>query len=322
MQNLNEKLKYEFNKPILILTVIFVITFIIFFIWKTPEFLLKPSDIKPKNPKNLSREEQKELIELRNEYRKTLSQIVGGALFLFGLYLTYRRITATERSVEINREVQITERFTIAIEQLGHKRLEVRLGGIYALERIARDSERDHWTVMEILTAYIRERVPFNLEADQLRTDQIEKKEIINEHLKLKPLSIDIQAALTVLGRRKWISKEPGFILLDRVNIRRAYLVKANLDNAILLKSNLKGAYLQEANLKGADLFDTNLEGANLLNTNLNGAILWAANLQGSRNLEIKQISKVRTLYEAKLDLNIMKQIKKDFPHLLERPKD
>jgi hypothetical protein len=36
----------------------------------------------------------------------------------------------------------------------------VRLGGIYALERIARDSESDHWAVMEVLTAFVREQPP------------------------------------------------------------------------------------------------------------------------------------------------------------------
>jgi hypothetical protein len=39
---------------------------------------------------------------------------------------------------------------------LGSGQMEVRLGGIYALERIARDSARDHWPIMEILTAYLQ----------------------------------------------------------------------------------------------------------------------------------------------------------------------
>ena len=36
----------------------------------------------------------------------------------------------------------------------------IRLGGIYALERIARDSEKDHGPIMEVLTAYVREKAP------------------------------------------------------------------------------------------------------------------------------------------------------------------
>jgi hypothetical protein len=66
----------------------------------------------------------------------------------------------------LSREGQITDRFTKAIEQLGSlddkgkPKLEIRLGGIYALERIARDSERDHTVIMEVLTTYVREHSP------------------------------------------------------------------------------------------------------------------------------------------------------------------
>jgi hypothetical protein len=51
----------------------------------------------------------------------------------------------------------VTERYTRAIEQLGSDKIDIRLGGIYSLERIATDSTRDHPTIMEVLTAFIRE---------------------------------------------------------------------------------------------------------------------------------------------------------------------
>ncbi|HEY6248387.1 MAG TPA: hypothetical protein VI685_00410, partial [Candidatus Angelobacter sp.] len=85
-----------------------------------------------------------------NEARKTLAQIVGGTLLLIGFYATWK-------GIGLSREGQITDRFAKAIEQLGAAKAGVRVGGIYALERIAKDSERDHWTVMEVLTAYIRD---------------------------------------------------------------------------------------------------------------------------------------------------------------------
>jgi hypothetical protein len=94
-----------------------------------------------------------------NEARKTLAQILGGAFVLAGLY-------SSVETFDLSREGQITDRFTKAIEQLGtlddqdRKKLEVRLGGIYALERIARDSERDHDVIMEVLTSYVREHSP------------------------------------------------------------------------------------------------------------------------------------------------------------------
>ena len=51
----------------------------------------------------------------------------------------------------------MTDRYTKAIKRSALKKLDVRIGGVYALERIARDSARDHPTVMEVLGAFIRE---------------------------------------------------------------------------------------------------------------------------------------------------------------------
>jgi hypothetical protein len=48
--------------------------------------------------------------------------------------------------------------------------LEVRLGGIYALERIARDSPTDHWTIIEVLSTYVRENSPARNYAFNLAT--------------------------------------------------------------------------------------------------------------------------------------------------------
>jgi hypothetical protein len=56
---------------------------------------------------------------------------------------------------------RVTERLTRAIDQLGHQNLDVRLGCIYALERIAVDSERDRSTIAEVLTAFVRGHAPW-----------------------------------------------------------------------------------------------------------------------------------------------------------------
>jgi hypothetical protein len=80
---------------------------------------------------------QNERIGLQNQVRTTLLQAFGGAFLLVTAYITWRQ-------VQVNREGQITERFTRAIEHLGAaEHLDVRLGGIYALERIAHDSHNE-----------------------------------------------------------------------------------------------------------------------------------------------------------------------------------
>ncbi len=67
-----------------------------------------------------------------------------------------------------DRQRRITESFAKAVEQLGSDKLEVRLGGIYSLERISKESPDDYWTVMENLTAFVRERSRRN-EAERTR---------------------------------------------------------------------------------------------------------------------------------------------------------
>ena len=63
----------------------------------------------------------------------------------------------TAQNYRLARQGQVTDRYTKAVEQIGSDKLDVRIGGIYALERIARDSARDHPPVMAVLTAFVRE---------------------------------------------------------------------------------------------------------------------------------------------------------------------
>jgi hypothetical protein len=56
----------------------------------------------------------------------------------------------------------VTARYTKAIEQLGSGKLDVRIGGIYALERIAHNSPQDQPAVLEVLAAFIREQLMRN----------------------------------------------------------------------------------------------------------------------------------------------------------------
>ena len=100
-------------------------------------------------------------------------------MLLLGAYFTYRQLQTGREQLEVARQQaqatakqareqvaiseqgQITERFTRAVDQLGSERPDVRLGGIYALERIANDSPPDQSTIGEVLTAYIRQRSPW-----------------------------------------------------------------------------------------------------------------------------------------------------------------
>ncbi len=116
------------------------------------------------------------------------------------------QLKVAQNQLQVAQEGQITERFTRAIEQLGSDKMEVRLGGIYALERIAFDSDKDYWPIMETLTAYVRERAPWQEPPLSECAGSSGKESAATATLGLATLkpATDIQAILTVLGRRKY----------------------------------------------------------------------------------------------------------------------
>ena len=173
---------------------------------------------------------------------------LGAGLFAAGA------LVFTARNFTLSREGQVTDRYTKAITQLGSKKLDVRIGGIYALERIARDSRRDHPTVMEVLTAFIREHShepwpPPDHPATRTRSP--------------RP---DVQAAVTVVGRRD-----------AKRDIRYRGV---DLSGADLAGADLYGAHLHRADLRGADLRGAELGKANLSRAFLGGADLTGATLR------------------------------------------
>lgn len=177
----------------------------------------------------------------------TIATIIGGIV----LYLNFKD---ADRKTAIEESRLISERFSKAVEQLGHEKIEVRLGGIYALERISEDSDRDYWIVMEVLTSFIQEKSPQELiperflntigfkQSGKLPTQELPK---VNE---LPRISKDVQAALTVIGRRN-AKKDPKdkFIELHETNLSiRAKLAGANFKKLVFGKLISSSLILEE----------------------------------------------------------------------------
>jgi uncharacterized protein YjbI with pentapeptide repeats len=203
------------------------------------------------------------------------------------LFLNYRN---SQAEMQLTQQRLITERFSKAVEQIGSGKEEVVIGGIYSLERIAKDSPKDQWTIMEVLTSYIRKNSPIPSNIQQLEPEERQKA-----LEKLPSVSIPVQAALTVIGRRKVENDQAGDNLaettdfnkikildLSQTNLREANLILANLNGANLNGANLIGANLIGANLNGANLIGANLYRANLDGAELNRAYLFGANLYGA----------------------------------------
>jgi hypothetical protein len=219
--------------------------------------------------------------------RTALLAVLAGAIATIGAIYT-------ARSYALNRESQITERFTRAVEQLGHEKTPVKVGGIYALERIARDSPADHGPIVEVLTAYLREHAR--------RQDAVEDA-TADDDTEIPHRAQDVQAALTVLGRRNPRHDDPRVELrLSGLDLRGASLRGGNFERARfrgtrLEGAKLEGAHLENARLRAADLKGADLESApdlNLAPAHLEGANLAGAHLEGAKLAGVVYDSRTR----------------------------
>ncbi len=88
----------------------------------------------------------------------------AGAGAAVGLMLAFRRQHHQEIATDLtNRDAterRITELYTKAVEQLGNDKAPVRLGGLYALERLAQDNPAQRQTIVNVICAYLR--MPFS----------------------------------------------------------------------------------------------------------------------------------------------------------------
>ena len=154
------------------------------------------------------------------------------------------------QTLEAARQGQLTDRYTRAVEQLGSSNLNVRLGGIYALEGVARDSDTDHPIVLEMLTAFIRE----HSREQGPRPGQRGQPPPVT-----RP---DVQAALAVAGRRD-VTRDRRPLDLSGAELAHAKLPRhAGLRHAKLIGTTLTGVDLTGQDLGGADLTGARLDGA------------------------------------------------------------
>lgn len=224
---------------------------------------------------------------LSPDQRVTAIDATRGRLIQVGAgILAAGALVFTALNFWLSREGHVTDRYTKAIEQLGSERLDVRLGAIYALERIMIDSPRDHATIVEVLAAFVREHTT-RLVSDaeersrtlrQLRSFVDDEDISQAEAIPAVPRT-DVQAAITVLGRRPRGRAERG-----RLDLRGAYLAGVNLEeadfsSADMSKADLTRASLYHARLSGAILRQAVLTGASMRYADLTDAQLSAANL-------------------------------------------
>lgn len=240
----------------------------------------------------------------RNDARGRLLTLGAGLIATGALAFTARSYTLSRRTYELTEQSQVTDRYTKAIAQLGDDKLDIRIGGIYALERVARNSVRDFTTVMEVLAAFIREhsREPWperprrKLRPSPSRTSGprpdvhaalivIARRDIKNDRWGIDLTGANLAGAKLSRMPLKWAKLDRAILTganLGQTDLTQASLKKADLREASLFMAHLMQAHLDDADLTGASLHDAELQRARLSGANFSKADLFGADLSGT----------------------------------------
>lgn len=256
-------------------------------------------------------QQEKARIDAENTARAALIQGAGGLFAATAAYIAWRNLLATQ-------EKQVAERFSKAVEHLGNDNIHVRLGGIYALEQIAKDAEEKYyWRVIETLAAYVRERSPYQPDSAIQGTENVTPTANLadSEPQPSKPKQdttsppIDIQSIITILSRCQPSRGMPNGsrpINLCGTDLHRLHVPSgSHLKGIEFSGANLHHAFLLSVEMEWVSLYHANLEGAILIQTKLNHVDFSHANLQNavfshakSKSLELDYAN----LQNAKLD--------------------
>ena len=157
----------------------------------------------------------------RLDVAKTALLVTGGSGALAGLYVGYRKQRTEEANHLRDQDKLFTERYTQAAAQLGSDRAAVRLAGVYALGRIADDSERDRSTCLKVLCAYLR--MPY----DPASADPAERQ-----------VRTTVQDVLAERLRPAY----PGFWRDADVDLHGAHLIEFRFMETVIRTLNAEGA--------------------------------------------------------------------------------
>ena len=247
---------------------------------------------------------------------RNLGLVIAAAI---ALWFAKKRIVVADRQADAAQRQQATaqrgllnERYQKGAEMLGNKGLSVRLGGICAFARLAREHPRDYHTqIMRLLCAFVRnpsgKPVEAPLSTDGLTPaaefirgqDKADDEDGVDRPLRVRE---DVQAVMTAVGERSeaqiaieeekayrldLIGANLKFVRLFDAVLGNVDLLKADLTNAVLIGAKLKSAKLTGAKLTGANLEDADLKSTRLFDVNLGSVKLTGANLKSARLIDV-----------------------------------
>lgn len=233
-------------------------------------------------------------VNLVNEYRRTVSQVVGGFVVLVGGGLAWAFKTQ-QRSDQ--RDKTFTERFEAAIDLLRKSRdLWLRVGAIHALRRLAEDSGSDIDAIIRVLATFVKVQSKqyevacrdqsFEDPSDPTDGPQRPGADLCEAFVVLASLAerrgrrlpgdIDLRG-VCLAGMQL-----PNGVCLRGFDLRGARLSRIEADGLEIVGGAADGAMLDEATLPNAHFHGVSFERASFVSAKLTGARFDGARFNGT----------------------------------------
>jgi hypothetical protein len=240
---------------------------------------------------------------------KTVGAIATSVVAIGTAVVAIGTFRVSQQTLQANTRQQASDRFGKGIEHLGSDNLDVRLGGIYALDKLAWDTPAEHTDVYNVLTSFVRGHAVVGKDscADSNPLAAVPNSPT-RSPLAASPASFspapssavastdprpteDIQTVIYLVGRRdRHYDAANESVDLSHTCLRGASFLAETVANysdismnsADLRKANLALAKLENAYFYGATLDDALIMGAKLRGARLAYAHLWRAGLSGA----------------------------------------
>jgi uncharacterized protein YjbI with pentapeptide repeats len=142
------------------------------------------------------------------------------------------------------KERRITDLYTKAVEQLGSEKAPVRLGGLYALERLAQDNEHQRQTIANVLCAYLR--MPYESDEREEREVRLTAQRLLTTHVRSdssslwRGMRLDLTGAqlidfVMIEGDVSWVSFAGATFVGDTMFLDTTFPNYANFREATFL---------------------------------------------------------------------------------------
>ena len=231
-----------------------------------------------------------------------LAALVALPLAVWRSKVAERQASAAQRQADTAQQNLLNERYQRGAEMLGSDVLAVRLGGIYALQRLAQEHPKQyHIQIMRLFCSFVRNpTVDGNRETGLANHETGEFAETQEDDGGVRPRQ-DVEAVMEAIAARSKIGIEleraPEFQLdlrdaklrgLNLMNFREVNLSWTNLSFADMSRVNMRPLtdmswiHAVSVNLSGACLADVNLSVTQFIGADLSGTLLHGANLSGA----------------------------------------